>query len=111
MEQQMARRKRGKEVLANLKKPCAKCGETRPWVIHFHHIDPAEKAFDIDLEAVIYKNDDIIKAELDKCTCLCANCHIEFHHFYGKIPEKPRAAFEKYLGGKKYETITRPSRN
>lgn len=105
-EQQRERRKQAQDVLTRLKKPCAKCGDARPWVIHFHHIDPSEKVFEVTKEAVMYKKEDCIIAEVEKCACLCANCHTEFHHFYGKNPAEPKADFERYLGGEVHERST-----
>lgn len=37
MEQQRIRRERANVLMYRLKTPCVKCGETRPWVIQFHH--------------------------------------------------------------------------
>lgn len=81
----------------SLKTSCVKCGENRPWVIQFHHIDPSTKSFNITEGGS--KNRDI-ESEVKKCVCLCSNCHDEFHYFYGKIPEKPKEALEEYLGVK-----------
>lgn len=78
-----------------IKTPCAKCGETRLYVIEFHHIDPSEKEHTISQ----MRNLDRVREEAKKCVCLCANCHSEFHHFYGKHPEDPVGSLRKYLGG------------
>ena len=106
MEQQRIRRDMGRETLSQLKKPCVKCGEARPWVIHFHHIDPTVKAFEIDQEAVIYRKEDCLKEEIEKCACLCANCHTEFHYLFGKKPSDPVKDFNNYLWGDVNETDT-----
>lgn len=87
-----------KEFLISLKKPCVKCGESRPTVIEFHHIDPATKLFNI---AYVASNgarprDEVIK-EIEKCVCLCANCHAEFHELYGNKPERPVEMLKEYL--------------
>ena len=57
---------------------CAKCGETRVYVLDFHHKDQEEKEFTIG--KLKKGSTDIIQKEIDKCICLCANCHREFHH-------------------------------
>lgn len=110
-EQQRVRREPGNNLLLKLKTPCVKCGETRPWVIQFHHIDPSKKAFEIRAETVISKDLETVNEEVAKCACLCANCHIEFHRFYGTNPDGLADSFDRYLGGEMDETITRPSRN
>lgn len=82
-----------------LKTPCAKCGDTRLYVIDFHHINPAEKEFNIHHKTA-KKDFSIIENEVKKCVCLCRNCHMEFHYFYGVIPEKPIEALKEYLSNK-----------
>ena len=79
-----------------LKTSCRKCGDSRLYVIDFHHIDPAEKKFNIHRKTS--KRDfSIIEAEARKCICLCRNCHMEFHYFYGMNPENPKQALIDYL--------------
>jgi 5-methylcytosine-specific restriction endonuclease McrA len=43
--------------------------------LHFHHINPHEKDFDVSQMA----HWDEIEEELEKCVLLCANCHMEVH--------------------------------
>lgn len=58
---------------------CMMCGFSHPAALQFHHRDPSSK-----VEAVAnmlggkYSLDDI-KAEIDKCDLLCANCHAISH--------------------------------
>lgn len=56
---------------------CVDCGITYPQtpyqVFDFHHLNPSEKDFQWD--KLRMKNINIIRAELDKCVLLCANCH------------------------------------
>ena len=78
-----------------IKTPCAKCGESRLYVVEFHHIDPNEKEHTISQ----MRNLDAVREEAKKCICLCANCHAEFHHLYGKHPKDPVGSLEEYLGG------------
>lgn len=78
------------------KKPCEKCGETRLYLIQFHHIDPATKLFCIGSDCVA-KHEQILADEVKKCVCLCSNCHDEFHYFYGSKPENPIEALNEYL--------------
>src|SRR5207302_8020017 len=58
---------------------CARCGETAPECLQFHHRDP--KAKDIDLTTAIFNGwsrERIVK-EIEKCDVLCANCHLKHH--------------------------------
>ena len=81
------------------KHPCIKCGETRLYLIQFHHIDPSTKAFCIGASATT-KKEELLIEETKKCVCLCSNCHDEFHYFYGNNPLFPVEALEEYLGRK-----------
>lgn len=81
----------------SLKTACRKCGETRQYVIQFHHIDPTTKLFNITEGGSRNRN---IEDEVKKCVCLCSNCHDEFHYFYGKVPKFPKESLEEYLGVK-----------
>lgn len=82
--------------IQSLKTPCLKCGESRPYVIQFHHIIPSEKRIAHNLANYSMV---AIDEEIDKCVCLCANCHIEFHHLYGVHPSNPIEALDEYLKG------------
>ena len=84
-----------------MKHPCVKCGESRPYVIDFHHIDPKDKKFNVG-KAKTYSQQTLLK-EISKCVCLCRNCHQEFHHFYGNNPDKPVESLTEYLGRNPYE--------
>lgn len=57
---------------------CEKCGYNKSQsALHFHHVDPATKAFSIaSRQSCSFEE---LKAELDKCIMLCANCHAEEH--------------------------------
>jgi hypothetical protein len=44
--------------------------------LHFHHIDPSQKDFNISAENSMWCK---IETELKKCILLCANCHAEVH--------------------------------
>ena len=79
------------------KKPCEKCGESRLYLIQFHHIDPSTKRFCIGSN-VASKKEEELENEVKKCVCLCSNCHDEFHYFYGSQPKNPVEAIKEYLG-------------
>jgi|DEB0MinimDraft_4_1074332.scaffolds.fasta_scaffold21582_2 hypothetical protein len=83
-EKHRKRRKERKAFLNSLKEPCVICGESDPVVIDFHHIDPSTKTAGVtDLRNC--KNETII-AEVQKCVCLCANCHRRVHAGTVEIP-------------------------
>lgn len=77
----------------SLKTPCVKCGENRPWLIQFHHIEPQEKSFQIQATHSKQK----LEEESKKCVCLCCNCHAEYHYFFGKQPKQPKESLEYYM--------------
>lgn len=58
---------------------CFVCGYDRyVGALDFHHIDPTKKEFNISsLKAYSMP---ILKKELDKCLCVCKNCHSEIHN-------------------------------
>lgn len=84
-----------REFVESLKTNCVKCGEDRPWVIQFHHIDHNDKEFELTQSGT--RSRAAIWKEASKCVCLCSNCHDEFHHFFGKQPINPVEAFDKYM--------------
>jgi hypothetical protein len=49
-----------------------------PRALHFHHVDPTQKSFEISQE-IRDRSMKIIIHEIKKCALLCANCHAGFH--------------------------------
>ena len=96
-EYQRVRRKTNKDKLYCFKTPCVKCGDSRPYVIDFHHIDPSTKSFNVSTMGSRHTTVEISE-EVKKCVCLCRNCHQEYHYFFGNKPEKPVESLEEYLG-------------
>lgn len=71
---------KNKEMVKQLKQTlaCVECGISDYRVLEFHHLDPKQKDREI---ALMYNLSlDRIKKEIDKCICLCANCHRILHH-------------------------------
>ena len=65
---------------------CAICGYDRCTLnLHFHHVDPATKAFAVN--AMKGKSLAAFRAEARKCVLLCANCHGEVEA--GLVPSPP----------------------
>ena len=58
---------------------CEECGESAPECLHFHHIDPATKSFNVSDAASNGRSKSAVLAELTKCRVLCANCHLKHH--------------------------------
>ncbi len=56
---------------------CVWCGENEPACLEFHHTDPTEKDFTIGKSMSL--SWEAIKREIDKCVCVCANCHRKLH--------------------------------
>ena len=55
---------------------CAVCGYVRCLAnLHFHHVDPAEKSFEIQMGSG--KSLAAYREEVRKCVLVCANCHGE----------------------------------
>lgn len=57
---------------------CLHCGYNRyAGALDLHHRDPSQKEFNLSHAALT--SFEKVKAELDKCDLLCANCHREEH--------------------------------
>lgn len=71
-----------------VKHGCQICGyNTCHWSLHFHHIEPADKLFEISMYNRIHssKITEELHNELRKCLILCCNCHMEVDHKITKI--------------------------
>jgi hypothetical protein len=65
---------------------CAVCGYNRcHGNLHFHHVDPSEKAFEVQMG--LGKSLAAYRQEAQKCALVCANCHGEIEA--GLIPSPP----------------------
>lgn len=71
------RQKNQTDWLHLMKTPCIICGESEPFCIDFHHKNPSEKEFTISKKTNLGK--DKLLVEIQKCVCLCANCHRKVH--------------------------------
>jgi|266.fasta.fasta_contig_21_1781767_length_538_multi_4_in_0_out_0_1 hypothetical protein len=69
------------EWFKNLKKDlsCEKCGESRPWVLDFHHTDSQEKDTDVSTLVNSCSKTKVLE-EIGKCVVLCSNCHRDHHY-------------------------------
>ena len=65
---------RRKDMLSSFR--CCSCGNSDPFVIQWHHIDPSTK--EIDMWKTAWREDKFWN-EVLKCVPLCANCHVKIH--------------------------------
>lgn len=57
---------------------CARCGETHPACLGFHHV--GEKTMDISRMVNHGFSKESIRTEMDSCVVICANCHRKEHY-------------------------------
>lgn len=57
---------------------CARCGESHPACLDFHHV--GEKTMDISRMVNQGFSRESIREEMDACTIVCANCHRKEHY-------------------------------
>ncbi|MBX0349489.1 HNH endonuclease [Halomicroarcula pellucida] len=59
---------------------CARCGETDPACLDFHHRDDADKEMTVSEMVTHGYAKSKLRAEMAKCVVLCANCHRKEHY-------------------------------
>jgi hypothetical protein len=60
---------------------CEKCGyDKNSAALQFHHSEPINKLFSLDLRSLSNRKWDVILEEVKKCQLLCSNCHAEEHN-------------------------------
>lgn len=69
--------KKNKEILESKKTKCYICGEHEKCCLEFHHI--RDKLFNIS-QSVSHLPTDLFIKEIDKCICVCKNCHSKIHN-------------------------------
>ena len=75
--------KQNKEIENKYKQKCVICGETAKCCLQFHHI--RDKKYNIS-QSVSYLSPELFKQELDKCICVCMNCHAKLHDNKIRLP-------------------------
>lgn len=79
IEQHKMRVERNKNYVLSKTTPCVSCGESDPVVIDFHHLNEETKFKGVgDMVQGNYSLNKI-QEEIDKCICLCSNCHRKVH--------------------------------
>lgn len=69
--------KGNKKILEQRKTKCYICGELSKCCLEFHHL--RDKLFNIS-QAVSHIPTNLFIKELNKCICVCKNCHSKIHH-------------------------------
>ena len=77
IQQALRRQKRRGDWLNQQKTSCIICGESEACCIDFHHKTPEQKNFTIGKKRSL--NIETLQEEINKCVCLCANCHRKVH--------------------------------
>lgn len=78
VEVRRARLETRKAYVTSQKIACLSCGETDPDCLDFHHRDPGSKAMTVS-QAMRGPSFARLKAEIEKCDVICANCHRKQH--------------------------------
>lgn len=71
-----------KDLVSKIKSQiaCKKCGESKEYMLDFHHLDSSTKEETIArMTSNNYKIDQTLN-EISKCIVLCSNHHREFHY-------------------------------
>lgn len=90
----LAQKIRNAALVNNIKQNscCAKCGESRFYVLDFHHKDKEAKSGEMP-KMIRSSSLETLQAEIDKCVLLCSNCHREFHY----LEREKGYTIEQYL--------------
>lgn len=60
---------------------CILCGYNKCIAsLSFHHVDPKQKKFCLDMRALSNRTWERVFEEFQKCQLLCMNCHFELHY-------------------------------
>ena len=66
---------------------CESCGYDKCIAaLEFHHKDPSKKDFSVSTDGTT-KSWEKLKAEIEKCSLLCSNCHREEHYYSNDLLE------------------------
>ena len=61
-------------------KSCERCGESDNACLDWHHVDPSQKEHEVSF-LLCNRSREAILEEIDKCICLCSNCHRKLHYY------------------------------
>ncbi len=81
VSQQQRGRQRKQLLIQRKGGRCERCGYRRnEAALAFHHLEPANKFFPLDIRHCSNTSWDALLAEARKCQLLCLNCHTEIHN-------------------------------
>ncbi|SEQ79568.1 homing endonuclease associated repeat-containing protein [Natrinema salaciae] len=88
-ERTLQRRSRLRSWLNTQKRErgCSRCGVDTAACLDFHHVDETTKEMAVGRMVTYGYGKDALRAEIEKCDVLCANCHRTVHH---SRPERER---------------------
>ena len=87
---QIRRQSRKSKLIESKGGKCSICGYNKNYAaLHFHHINPQKKLFNLDCHQIASKSWESIELEAKKCILLCSNCHAEHHN--------PQCRFENVI--------------
>lgn len=66
---------------------CSLCPEVERCCLVAHHRDPSEKDFTVSRHRRVRLEK--VRQELEKCVCLCMNCHAKVHADLLAVPDSP----------------------
>ena len=76
---------RNKEYVQSKYTPCVQCGFYHPSAMDWHHIDESTKKRGVSELSRTGQSIGAIQEEIDKCICVCSNCHRILH---GRIVQR-----------------------
>ena len=74
-QQKQAKRVKVRQRTQELMTPCVDCGAFDLRFMDWHHLDSSVKTKEVSWMIRDFAPWEAIKAEIEKCICLCANCH------------------------------------
>lgn len=63
----------------------------------FHHKNPSQKEFHLDLRSLANRQLSEIEKEVGKCILLCQNCHLEIHHPQSNYNDLSKSTNPKFI--------------
>jgi predicted HNH restriction endonuclease len=73
--------KRKTDCVKKLGGKCSICGYNKNYAaLTFHHKNPKNKGFQLDIRSLSNRKQMWINSELKKCILVCNNCHAELHY-------------------------------